>query len=62
MAKAILRSGWLAEFQLSEQLRMEEDLEKAQVGWTRKPPLKEEKGAPGAPYLFKGGNMAAGLL
>ena len=49
MAKAILRSGWLAEFQLSEQLRMEEDLEKAQVGWTRKPPPERGKGRPWRP-------------
>ena len=43
MAKKLLQSGWLEEFQLSEKLRLEEAMETARIGWITKPPPKRHK-------------------
>src|SRR6185312_11939767 len=43
MAKNLLQSGWLKEFQLSEKLRLEEGLADALAGWQRRPPPERHK-------------------
>ena len=43
MAKSLLQSGWLREFQLSEKLRLEEGLADALAGWQRRPPPERHK-------------------
>ena len=43
MAKGLLQSGWLKEFQLSEKLRLKEGLADALAGWQRRPPPERHK-------------------
>ena len=43
IAKSLLRSKWLKEFQLSEKLRLEEGLADALAGWNQKPPPERHK-------------------
>ena len=43
MAKGLLQSGWLREFQLSEKLRLKEGLADALAGWKRRPPPERHK-------------------
>ena len=43
MAKNLLQSGWLKQFRLSEELRMEEGLADALAGWQQKPPPERHK-------------------
>ena len=46
MTKNLLLSGWLQEFQLSEQLRLQGGLVEALKGWQRKPPPERHKRRP----------------
>ena len=43
MAKGLLQSGWLKEFQLSEKLRLKEGLADALAGWQQRPPPERHK-------------------
>jgi len=43
MAKSLLQSGWLKEFQLSEKLRLKEGLADALAGWQQRPPPERHK-------------------
>jgi hypothetical protein len=52
MVKAILKSGWLVEYRLSEELQFHTDLKQAQQGWAKKPPPERAKRRSKRPIAF----------